>query len=66
VDDDGIPQANLVGKFGTRIATLIELNGTTVGLQPDQEVDVQFNPGGRLGVTVHTFGSLVPDTFWYV
>ncbi|KAF7117673.1 hypothetical protein CNMCM5793_006796 [Aspergillus hiratsukae] len=64
VDDDGIPQANLVGKFGTTIATLIELNGTAVGLQPDQEVDVQFNSGGRLGVTLHTFGSLIPDTFW--
>jgi hypothetical protein len=64
LSDDGIPQPGLVGRFGTSIDTIVEMNGVNQTLLAGQSVDCTFNVAGTCGLNVRTFGSLIPDTFW--
>jgi hypothetical protein len=63
VDDQGVPLPYATGKFGTSISTLVNINGSSIALQPDQEIDISFNVGGRCGLSVETYGSIIPDTY---
>ncbi|RHZ56607.1 uncharacterized protein CDV56_107860 [Aspergillus thermomutatus] len=63
VDDNGLPTPGVKGTFGTSIATIININGSDVALQPGHEVDITFNLAGRCGLTVETWGSIIPNTY---
>lgn len=64
LDENGFPIPSIAGRFGTEIATVVEINGIKTGLMPGQAIDIEFNFAGRCGLSVQTFGSLIPDTFW--
>lgn len=63
VDDNGFPTPGVKSTFGTSIATIININGSDVFLQPGQEVDITFNLAGRCGLTVETWESIIPNTY---
>ena len=62
-DDQGTPQAYTTGKFYADIPTIINLNGVIQTIQAGQNIDLKFNRGGRCGLTVNPYGSIIPDTF---
>jgi len=66
LDDNNLPVPYLKARFGTKIATIVEVNGISKALMPGQSLDLELSMAGRCGLNVQTFGSLIPDTFWSV